>query len=110
MLSEKQFIPSGIVFQNALKNKSKIFARVGGPSNVGLRLFENENEFYKSRYNFSEDLVNHVYNEFLDTAVYFSDKILTNEFKNIKDSNIQDIRGADVAYKKKGGIYQKNTL
>ena len=24
MLSEKQFIPSGIVFQNALKNKSKI--------------------------------------------------------------------------------------
>ena len=107
VLSEKQFIPSGIIFQNALKNKSKIFARVGGPSNVGLRLFENENEFYKSRYNFSEDLVNHVYNEFLDTAVYFSDKILTNRFKNIKDSNIQDIRGADVAYKKKEKFTKK---
>ena len=57
--------------------------------------------------NFSEDLVNHVYNEFLDTAVYFSDKILTNDSKYY-DSNIQDIRGADVAYKKRRNLPKKH--
>lgn len=107
VLSEKQFIPSGIIFQNALIHKSKIFARVGGPSNIGLRLFENENEFFKSRYHFSENLVNDVYNKFLDTAVNYSNKILANRFENIKDSNIQDIRGADIAYKQKEKFTKK---
>ena len=107
LLSEKQFIPSGIIFQNALINKSKIFARVGGPSNVGLRLFDNKDEFYKSRYNFSVNLVDDVYKKYLDKVIVYSDKILKNRFENKKDKQIQDIRGADVAFKKKEEFTKK---
>ena len=109
VLSEKQFIPSGLIFQNALINNCKVFARVGGPSNVGLRLFDNKNEFFKSRYNISSKLVNNVYEKNLDKVIFYADKILRNRFENEKNNEIQDIRGADLAFKKKID-FTKNTL
>ena len=107
LLSEKQFIPSGIIFQNALINNCKVFARVGGPSSVGLKLFDSKDEFFKSRYNFSFKLVDDVYKKNLDKIIIYADKILKNRFENKKDNEIQDIRGTDVAFKKKKDFTKK---
>ena len=56
----------------------------------------------------SVNLVNDVYKKYLDKVIVYSDKILKNRFENKKDKQIQDIRGANVAFKKKEEFTKKN--
>ena len=46
VLSETQFIPSAIVFQNALSKKIKVYARYGGPKKIGIRVYDNLKQIY----------------------------------------------------------------
>ncbi len=108
LISEKQFMPSSIIFQNALINKAKIFARVAGPNNVGLRLYNDESEFYKSRYHFSNVLLNDIYENHLNKVIFYADKILENRFSNSKNKEIQDVKNADIAFKKKKEFTKKS--
>jgi len=108
LISEKQFMPSSIIFQNALINKAKIFARVAGPNNVGLRLYNDESEFYKSRYHFSNAILNDIYENHLNKVIIYADKILENRFSNSKNKEIQDVKNADIAFKKKKEFTKKS--
>ena len=108
LISEKQFMPSSIIFQNALLNKGKIFARVAGPNNVGLRLYNDESEFYKSRYHFSNEILNDIYKNHLNKVIIYADKILKNRFSNSKNKDIQDVKNADIAFKKKEEFTKKS--
>ena len=40
IMSETQFLPSNIIFQHAIINKTKVISRVGGPKNIGITLFD----------------------------------------------------------------------
>jgi hypothetical protein len=107
IISEKQFIPSGIIFQNALLNKSKIIARLKGPSNVGLRLYDNKNEFYKSRYHFSKDILEYTYKNHLKTCVINSNKILKARFSCSNSKKFEDIKDVKLAFKSKKKFTKK---
>lgn len=72
--SEQQFIPSQIIFQNALQNKCKVFARIGVGSKISAMIYKNLNEKYLERNFFSKDLIDLVYKKF--------DKNKSNEIKN----------------------------
>ena len=107
VISEKQFIPSGIIFQNALLHNSKIIARIAGPSNVGLRLYDNKNEFYKSRYHFSKDIIEYTYKNHLGMAVINSNRILKARFSDSKNKKFEDTKGTELAFKNKKKFTKK---
>ena len=44
VMSEKQFIPSIIVFQNALKAKVRVISRMAGPKVIGVAIYKSLNE------------------------------------------------------------------
>ena len=44
IMSETQFLPSNIIFQHAIVNKTKVVSRVGGPKNIGITLFDSIND------------------------------------------------------------------
>ena len=47
IMSEKQFLPSSIIFQNALKMKIKVVSRISGPKEISVaiyRSFDEKNE------------------------------------------------------------------
>ncbi len=44
VMSEKQFIPSMIIFQNALKAKVKVISRMAGPKVIGVAMYQSLNE------------------------------------------------------------------
>ena len=48
IMSETQFLPSNIVFQNALENNVKVISRIGGPEKIGIRLYTLSNEKLQS--------------------------------------------------------------
>ncbi|MAL65518.1 MAG: hypothetical protein CMF94_05390 [Candidatus Marinimicrobia bacterium] len=48
IMSETQFLPSNIVFQNALENNVKVISRIGGPEKIGIRLYTLSNEKFQS--------------------------------------------------------------
>jgi len=62
--SEQQFIPSQIIFQNALLNKCKVFARIGVGTKISAMIYDDFNNKYKDRNCFSKELLSLVYKKF----------------------------------------------
>ena len=69
--SETQFIPSCIIFQNSLLNKSTVYTRIGGASNnqISVRIYDDINHIYKNRYRFSSKLFNFIFEKFRHLAL-----------------------------------------
>lgn len=108
VLSEKQFLPSGIIFQNALIHKAKIIARISGPRNIGLRIYNNQNEFYKSRYHFSKNLLKYTHKNHLNEVILKSKNILNERFSNSKVKKFDDTKGSELAFKNKKKFTKKS--
>jgi len=62
IMSENQFLPSNIIFQNALKSNVKVISRVGGPKKIGVMLYKSIDEKYYSTYKISKNLFNKIFN------------------------------------------------
>ena len=62
--SEQQFIPSQIIFQNALINNCKVFARIGTGNKISVMIYDNYKDRYKDRHCFSKELLNLVHKNF----------------------------------------------
>ena len=80
--SEQQFIPSCIIFQNSLLNKSTVYARIGGASSnqISVRIYDDINHIYKNRHRFSSKLFNFIFEKFKHLALDKSKEIIKNRF------------------------------
>ena len=63
VMSEKQFIPSIIVFQNALKAKVKVISRVAGPKKIGITMSQSFNEKNDLSRKLEKKLINKFYSK-----------------------------------------------
>ena len=79
--AETQFIPSCIIFQNSLLNKSKVFSKLGGASNqISVRIYNDIKHVYKNRYRFSSKLFNLIFEKYKDLALDSSKEIIKHRF------------------------------
>ncbi len=79
--AETQFIPSCIIFQNSLLNKSTVYSKLGGASNqISVRVYDNIKHVYKNRYRFSSKLFNYIFEKYKHLALDKSKEIIKNRF------------------------------
>ena len=74
IMSETQFLPSNIVFQNALEN-NEVISRIGGPEKIGIRLYTLSNEKFQSN-------IKILKNQF-DQTIKGSEEFISNKGLNI---------------------------
>ena len=61
IMSEKQFLPSNIIFQLALSNNIKVVCRIERPKKIGVRLYTTPNKKFETNKKISNELFNMVY-------------------------------------------------
>ena len=79
--SEQQFLPSQIIFQNALINNCKVFARIGVGNKISVMIYDNYKDRYKDRNCFSKELLNLVHENFDKNKLEEVDHYMTERFK-----------------------------
>ena len=75
MQDEKQFYPSSLLFQLALKNKIKCYIKAGGRKNITLRKYEKLSECYEHKLKFSKKLIKKLFHTKNKNRIIFSGKI-----------------------------------
>tara|TARA_B100000963_G_scaffold298554_1_gene270327 strand:+ start:17591 stop:19288 length:1698 start_codon:yes stop_codon:yes gene_type:complete len=98
VLSETQFIPSAIVFQNALVKKIKVYARYGGPKKIGIRIYNNINQIYFWKQKFEIKDFNTLKENFKNKSAKDGHQIINNRINRIGDD--QDLNDTKAAFKK----------
>jgi len=83
--SEHQFIPSQIIFQNALINNCKVFARLGIGNKISVMIYDNYKDRYKDRYCFSKELLNLVHKNLDKNKSNEVENYITERFKGNPD-------------------------
>ena len=94
IMSERQFLPSSIVYQNALKAKVKVISRFIGPKNIGAAFCRSPNEKDDESIKIDKKLLQ----KFLSKN---RSKYSNLGFNRIKDIHEGKIRNPDVNIKKK---------
>lgn len=61
VMSENQFLPSNIIFQNALKFKVKVLSRIQGPKKIGLRLYSSLEEKGQTNIKIAKKIINKIF-------------------------------------------------
>ena len=79
--SEQQFIPSQIIFQNALINNCKVFARIGVGNKISVMIYDNYKDRYRDRYCYSKKLLNLVHKNFDKNTSNKIEHYITERFK-----------------------------
>ena len=105
VLSETQFIPSAIVFQNALEANLNVYARYGGPNNIGIRIYNNSDQIYLWKQKFNEDDFFKIKSNFKEVSESDGIKIINNRINGIK--NEQDLNDTQLAFEKKKDFDKK---
>lgn len=98
VLSETQFIPSAIVFQNALVKKIKVYARYGGPKKIGIRIYNNIDQIYSWKQKFGIKDFKILKNNFKNKLAKDGYRIICNRINRIGDD--QDLNDTKIAFKK----------
>jgi hypothetical protein len=106
IMSETQFIPSSIIFENALMRNIKVAATLGGSNMVTVRIWKNFSERFTLRPSISDNLFKLIKKKYRAKAIRLGKLAITNRFEG--KSN-QDIRDSKIAYKDKTHI-SKNEL
>ncbi len=86
VMAEKQFIPSIIVFQNALKAKIKVITRVGGPKEFGIATYKSLNEKHRQHKKLDKKFVQFFFSK---NKLKYSD-IGFNRIKNILNQKLRN--------------------
>ncbi len=98
VLSETQFIPSAIVFQNALSKKIKVYARYGGPKKIGIRVYDNLKQIYTWKQKFDLKDFNNIKKNLKQKSSKDGYRIIRNRINGI--NNDQDLNDTKIAFKK----------
>ena len=105
--AENQFIPSNILFQVALKNKMKVYARDGAPRKITIREFNNFSEIFTGRGEPSLNFFKFIEKNCYKKAIEEGAKIVNDRFEGKKDNAF--LRESSLAFKNKL-LYSKNNI
>ena len=90
--SEHQFIPSAVVFQNALVNNCDVFTSIAQGNKMSVMIYRGIKIKYKDRHCFSKDLFNLIYKNYRKKILDETEEILRERFHgNIRYSVIHHI-------------------
>ena len=90
--SEQQFIPSALVFQNALVNNCDVFTSIGQGNKISVMIYRDIKTKYKDRHCFSKDLFNLIYKNYKKEISDTTEEILRERFHgNFKYSVVHHI-------------------
>jgi len=101
IMSETQFIPSSIIFENALMRNIKVAATLGGSNMVTVRIWKNFSERFTLRQSISNNLFKLIKKKYRAKAIRLGRLAITNRFEG---KSYQDIRDSKIAYKDKAQI------
>lgn len=96
--AEKQFIPSALVCQAALKHNVVIYSRGGGPTTFTLRRYDHLNQYYTNSHRPSEELFEYVYKNYKQEAIRLGEEHICKRFSG--EPAPYDIPDAALAFKK----------
>ncbi|MDO8675171.1 MAG: hypothetical protein Q7K71_03505 [Candidatus Omnitrophota bacterium] len=96
--AEKQFIPSALVCQAALKHNVVIYSRGGGPTTFTLRRYDDLGQYYTDSYRPSVELFQYVYNNYKGEAIRVGEEHIRKRFSG--EPAPYDIPDAALAFKK----------
>lgn len=96
--AERQFIPSALVCQVALKHKVVIYSRGGGPTTFTLRRYDNLDQYYTNSHRPSGELFEYVLNNYKQEAIRLGEEHIRKRFSGEPAS--YDIPDAALAFKK----------
>ncbi len=96
--AERQFIPSGLVCQTALKHKTVIFSRGGGPTTFTLCRFDALDQYYNNTHRSTQELFDYIYNNYRKEAVRGGGEHINRRFSG--EPAHYDIPDAALAFKK----------
>lgn len=102
IMSETQFLPSNIIFQNALGHNVKVISRIGGTKKIGVRLYEKNNQKFQSNIKISKNEFNGISRNLKDIYSKKGYEIIKNLYDGKRTNN--DPASA------KNYIYEKNDL
>jgi hypothetical protein len=106
--SERQFIPAMILCQVALKHKTVIHSRSGGPTSFIMRRFDDIKQAYSNNFRFSRTLFEYVYKNYRNEAVLKGREYLRKRFDG--DRILNDIPEASYSFKKGERIISKSDI
>ncbi len=106
VMAEKQFIPSNIIFQNALKFGVKVVSRISGPKDISLAIFKSFKEKNDSDVKLQKKFLKYFYSrnktkyakKGLKSALRMIDRKTRHPDHNIKD-NAKKIKSVENFYK-----------
>ena len=100
VIAEKQFLPSIIIFQNALKAKIKVISRFAGPNEIGIAIYKSLSEKHDHDLKLEKKLIqkfiskktlkysklgfNHIKNQ-LEGKIINPDPFITKRIKKVKN-------------------------
>jgi len=105
VIGENQFIPSAILFENALKYKCKILTPFGGSNIFGIKMYKNLSERFSPKQRISQNLFKYICKFYKKKSISAGKKFIKKRFDGILSEDIRDSRAA---FKKKIFISKKN--
>ena len=81
IIGELKWLPSSIIFENALVSNSKVYVYGGGTQKIRVRIYSNISERFIHKVKFSEKLFNFVLKNMKETALEESRKISLIKYK-----------------------------
>ena len=95
--AEKQFLPSAIIFQNALIHNCKVYSREGGVNCFSVRVCSDFSKSFSNKSLQSKKLFQYVLNNYKDKAIREGKKLINRRFSGLTSSN--DLYGAHLSFK-----------
>ncbi len=93
--SERQFIPSGIVFQNAIINNLPVYSRGGGPSSFTIKKYEDIDNILENTHRYDEKVYDYVWQNMRYKAVQRGGELIFDRFRgDIRENDISDAKFA----------------
>lgn len=105
--AEKQFLPSAIIFQNALENNCRVYSKEGGVNCFGVRVCSDISKKFSSKLLHSKDLFGYIFKNYKDQALIEGKNLINRRFSGIASPN--DLHEVHLAFKT-GNKFSKEDL
>jgi len=95
VMSERQFIPSMIIFQIALSKKVKVIGRVAGPKKIGVYMYKSINQKFYADVQIDKKIINKCiksknYNKYIFKGIKLVKEIIYNRKRNLDPTCLYD--------------------
>jgi hypothetical protein len=89
--AERQFVPEGILFQNAIASGLDVYSRGGGPTSFTIRRFTHPEQIFMNTHRYGQTLFDYVWNNYRAQAEEAGTSFMADRFSgNIRKNDIAD--------------------